>query len=276
MPFKMVTDSEKAAGRIAGTAMTHAEAIAEEQAAKWRDRLPPGQEDVGLLQLQRFHAEDLRRLREELRAKEAAHLSQLQEIRAARERRDAAVPRLRRLLYDYRDLFGLVYGDSGARALFKEKPVVPADATPLGRVGRIVVGNLENPDFELPPQVRQGARLSRSEIAEEISEPLVEMETAMEDLEGLLPLASQSLAAKRAAHAAVDEKSAAFARFLEGLYGLEGHDVLAAKVRPSSHSKKEQGTEEAEGRADGEEAVARHPHRLDKRQSSGAQGSVNR
>lgn len=56
--------------------------------------------------------------------------------------------------------------------------------------------------------------------------------------ENLLPLASKSLEEKRRAHAAVDKKSGQLARFLEGLYELEGHDVLSAKVRPSSHQQK--------------------------------------
>ncbi len=256
MVFKMVTDSEKAAGRIAGTALAHAEQIAAEQTAKWRDQLPAGQTVVDVEQLQRFHAEELQRLREELRDKEAAHLARLDEIREARERRDGVVPRLRGRLYAMRDLFQGIYGDNGPRALFLGKPVVPADATPLRRVGQIVVDKLLDQDLELPAAKLKGTELTRRTLAGEVSEPLAEMAAAMKELEELLPLANASLEAKRKAHAAVDEKSAAFARFLEGLYGLEGHDVLAAKVRPSSHRSKKGGAEAAEstGSAGVEEA----------------------
>ncbi len=250
MAFKMVTDSEKAAGRIAGTALAHAEMIAGEQTAKWRDRLP-----VDVEQLQRFHAEELLRLRQELRDKEAAHLDRLEEIRQARERRDAVVPRLRSRLYAMRDLFQGVYGPKGPRALFTGKPTVPADATPLRRVGRMVVEKLLDEDLELPEAILKGSELTHRTLAGEISEPLAELEAAMTELEDLLPLASATLEAKKKAHAAVDEKSAVFARFLEGLYGLEGHDVLAAKVRPSSRgSKKESAGAVAGGRAGVENA----------------------
>ncbi len=240
MAFKMVTDSEKAAGRIAGTALAHAEMIAGEQTAKWRHRLPAGQTVIDVEQLQRFHAEELLRLRQELRDKEAAHLDRLEEIREARERRDAVVPRLRGRLYAMRDLFQGVYGPRGPRALFAGKPTVPADATPLRRVGRMVAEKLLDEDLELPEAILEGTELTHRTLAGQISEPLAELETAMKELEDLLPLASASLEAKKKAHAAADEKSAVLARFLEGLYGLEGHDVLAAKVRPSSHGSKKE------------------------------------
>ena len=145
MTFKMVTESEKAAGRIAGTALAHAELIAGEQTARWSDRLPDGQEVVDAAQIQRFHAEELLRLREVLRRKEAAHLDRLEDIRQARERRDAVAPALRQVLYAIRDLFKGVYGEEGPRALFLGKPVVPVDATPLRRVGRLVMASSRIP-----------------------------------------------------------------------------------------------------------------------------------
>ncbi len=245
MAFKMVTDSEKSAGRVAGTALAFAEQIAGEQTAKWRDLLPQGQTVVDVEQLQRFHAQELLRLREDMRAKERAHLNQLDEIREARQRRDAAVPEVRRRLYAMRDLFQGVYGEKGPRALFLGKPTVPADATPLRRVGRLVVDKLLDRDLKLPKATLKGTELTRKTLAGEISDPLAELEAAMKELEEMLPLASQTLAEKREAHAAVDEKSAAFARFLEGLYGLEGHDLLAAKVRPSSHRSKKDSADAA-------------------------------
>ncbi len=122
---------------------------------------------------------------------------------------------------------------------------MPVDATPLRRVGVIVVANLEDPELRLPPAIRKGAELMRPKIAGEIREPLQEMETAMLELEGLRPLASKTLGEKHAAHAAVDEKTTAFARFLEGLYGLEGEDDLEARVRPSSHRSKQESAEAA-------------------------------
>ncbi len=248
MTFKMVTESEKAAGRIAGTALAHAELIAGEQTARWKDRLPDGQEVVDAAQIQHFHGEDLLRLRELLRRKEAGHLEVLKKIRETRERRDAVAPGLRKMLYAIRDLFKGIYGEEGPRALFLGKPVVPMDATPLRRVGRLVAAKLEDPELELPEAtLKKGTRLTMSELAGEIKEPLEAMEQAMKELEDLLPMAARSLEEKREAHAAVDEKNAKLARFLEGLYELEGHDVLAAKVRPSSHRRGDAGDPEKPG-----------------------------
>ncbi len=169
-------------------------------------------------------------------------------IRKARKRRDAAVPALRTVLYSLRDLFKGVYGEPGPSALFTGKPVIPVDATPLRRIGRIAVSNLRDADLELPEPVLQGNRISRRTLARQVEEPLNELEAVMEDLEGrLLPLASRTLAAKHAAHAAVDEKSAALARYLEGLYELAGFDELATRVRPSSHRSKQEDAETAAG-----------------------------
>ncbi len=265
MAFKMVTDSEKAAGRVAGTALAHAGEIAAQQTEKWRDQLGDGQETVDVEQLQRFHAEELQRLRQEMREREQAHLEQLGEIRQARERRDAAVPRLRGRLYALRDLFQGVYGDEGPLALFAGKPAVPVDATPLRRVARIVVDKLLDRDLALPPATLKGTRLKRKTLAAEISDPLAELEAAMNELEEMLPLANRTLARKRQAHTAVNDKTAAFGRFLEGLYGLEGNDMLAAKVRPSSHrSKKEEaGAPESAEAAPASAAPAAEPERLE-------------
>ena len=241
MVFKMVTRNEKAAGRIAGNAMAHAQMIADEQLAKWQERLPEGQTDVGIGQLQRFHAEELRQLRAELRATERAHLDQQKEIALARARRDEIVPRLREELYAYRNLFEETYGETGRAKVFPGKKTnVPVDATPLRRVATTVVERLESPELELPEPIRQGVALSRPVIARAISRPLAELDAAMNALDTLLAAASATLEAKTKTLAAVKDKSKRLARFLEGVYGLGGHDVLAARVRPSSHQKKEQ------------------------------------
>lgn len=161
MAFKMVTDSEKAAGRVAGTALAHAGMIAGEPTARWRDRLPEGQEVVDLEQLQRFHGEELHQLRRELIEKEAAHLDRLAEIRETRERRDVAARSVRQRLFKIRDLFEVVHGKRGSRPLFLGEPVIPVDATPLRRVARTVVDSLTDPDLDLPSVTLQGVELSR-------------------------------------------------------------------------------------------------------------------
>ena len=240
MAFKMVTESEKAAGRIASTALAFAESIAEEQAAKWRHRSGDEQPVLDVEAHQRCHAEELLRLREELLEAERAHLDRLQEIAEARARRNAAVPRLRAVLYAVRDVFQGIYGDKGPAALFLErKPKVPVDVTPLRRVGRRVVAKLRDESLELPPPILRLRGLSRRELAEDVEQPLEALEAAMQELEELLPLANETLERKQRAHAAVDRKSARLARYLEALYELEGHAELAARVRQSSHRKKE-------------------------------------
>ncbi len=104
-----------------------------------------------------------------------------------------------------------------------------------------MAGNLRDPELELPEAILKGTELSRPTLAQEIEEPLTELVAAMQALEDLLPLAAETLEAKRAAHTSVDDKSARLARFLEGLYELEEHDVLAAKVRSSSHRRPDAG-----------------------------------
>ncbi len=107
MVFKMVTVSEKAAGRIAATALVHAEAIVREQTERWRDLLPDGQEVIDAEQIQRCHAQELLRLRAVLCLKEAAHLNRLKIISEAREQRGADASDVRKVLYAVRDLFKL-------------------------------------------------------------------------------------------------------------------------------------------------------------------------
>ncbi len=255
MPFKMVTESEKLASRVAGAALSHAELIAKTQTARWRERLRDGQDVVDAEQVQRFHGQDLQRLRQQLRSSEAAYLDSLRIIREARERRDATVAPVREVLYAVRDLFTGVYGEAGPRALFRDKPAVPADATPLLRVARLVMEKLEDPDLELPEARLNGTRLNLTELAGEVKTPLEALERAMQTLEEVLPMAAKTLADKRRAHAAVDEKNGKLARYLEALYDLEGEEVLADAVRRSSHRPKEPDPEAAS--EDAEDSAAR-------------------
>ena len=48
MTYKMVTDSERAVVRIAGTALAHAQLITRQQTEKWRHLMPEGQEVVDI------------------------------------------------------------------------------------------------------------------------------------------------------------------------------------------------------------------------------------
>ena len=64
--YKMITLSEKEVGRIAGNAGAHADTIAQDLTARWRETLPKSQKVINIHQLQLCVRDDLRRLRAEI------------------------------------------------------------------------------------------------------------------------------------------------------------------------------------------------------------------
>ncbi len=238
MGYKMVEASEKASGRTAGNAKAHAARISDDLTARWRKRLPEGQKYVDVYQLQVFLCQDLRAACHRLLEAVDFHLARLAAIREAREQRDAAKSVLRPLLFSVRNLIQDLHGEVGVYMLFNDATEIPEDPYSLRRLARNVVADLRDPKLQLPPPRLEGVTISRRTLAKGIEKPLTQLSDALDEIEDVAPLASQSLEAKHRAHKALDTLNARAARFLEAFYVLAGHDILAAKVRPSSHRAK--------------------------------------
>ena len=236
MPFKMITVGEKELGRLAGNAGTHALLMAQELTERWSDKLPEGQEFIDLMQLQLCVREDLRDIQREITEIEKRHLEELEVDRETRAVRNAVRPQLREKLIRIQRLLDGAFGAGSSAKVFGEDfLVMPIDPFPLRRVGHIVQGRLLDPAMALPPVQLEGVTISPQELARSIEQPLQQLDEVLVNLEEKLPASSVSLEAKERTLDKLQRQSGIAARFLEALYHLAGHDVIARRVRLSSH-----------------------------------------
>ena len=149
MAFKMVTDSEKVAGRIAGMAKVHAEKITGELVERWRGWLAAEAEDVGIGQIQLFYAAKLRRLCRALARAERAHIRQLTAIKLLRQQRDKAADELRLKAHHLERVLEGRHGQAFAEDIL-EKASELTDPVTLRRVALRVAKNLVDPQRPLP------------------------------------------------------------------------------------------------------------------------------
>ncbi len=229
MAFKMVTDSEKAAGRIAGMAKAHAEQMTAQQMERWRGSLPDDAEDVGIGQIQLFYAAKLRRRCRALARAEKAHIRQLTAIKLLRQQRDGAAAQVRLKAHRVEKVLQGRHGDVFAEVTL-EKAAEVTDPMTLRRVAVLAAKNLVDPRRQVPEPLVSGTELDFSDLAWEIAEPAGRLSAHLDDLEDQLPLLSATLERKIRTLDAVKDLTRRLARFLAGLYGLEGHDELQAKV----------------------------------------------
>jgi len=236
MPFKMITVGEKELGRLAGNAGTHALLMAQELTERWSDKLPEGQEFIDLMQLQLCVRDDLRNIQREITEIEKRHLEELEVDRETRAVRNATRPQLREKLIRIQRLLDGAFGAGSSAKVFGEDfLVMPIDPFPLRRVGHIVLERLLDPAMALPPVQLEGVTISPQELAGSIEQPLRQLDEVLVNLEERLPASSASLEAKERTLEKLQRQSGIAARFLEALYHLAGHDVIARRVRLSSH-----------------------------------------
>ncbi|MEM7357412.1 MAG: hypothetical protein AAF657_41750, partial [Acidobacteriota bacterium] len=239
MPFKMITLGEKEIGRIAGNAGAHAGLMASDLTARWRDRLPEGQEVVDLMQVQICVRDDLRALRREIAEIEHEHLKELESDSAARRIRDAARPELREKLIRIQRLWDGAFGVGTSTKVFGDDvTVIPTDPFPLRRVARIAHERLMDPAMVLPPVPMEGVEIQPLALARSFEEPLERLDEVLDGLEETLPMTSASLERKVRTLDKLQRQAGIAARFLEALYHLAGHDVIAGRVRLSSRRRR--------------------------------------
>ncbi len=236
MTYKMVTDSEKEVGRIAGNAGTHADLMANEVTARWRKALPKGQEIIDIRQLQLCVRDDLHRMRGEIRVIEKAHIERLEITRLDRGVRDVAIPQLRGKLIGIQRLFDGTFGTGSSTMVFGEQTVaIPRDPFALLRAANIAHGRLTDSALVLPEVQLEGVKIVPRSLAKGFEAPLVKLEQALDGLEANGPAANASLELKIQSLDDLRKQAGIAARFLEALYYLAGHPEIAKRVRLSSH-----------------------------------------
>ena len=236
MAFKMVTQSEKDAGRIAGNAGAHADLIATDLTARWRSQIPEDQKYVDIHQAQLCVRHDLHKWRKEIAEIEDRHLGRLETEILSRAERDGTIPQLRGQLVGIQSLFEGNFGAGTSTKVFGPQITsIPLDPFPLRRVGYRAFRRLTRPDFVLPPSQLGGVEVVPLDLAKSFEDPLTRLDLVLVELEDTLPISNRTLEEKIRTLAGLRQAVGVAARFLEALYHLAGHEEIAQRVRLSSH-----------------------------------------
>ncbi len=235
-PYRMITLSEREILRIAGNAGANADLMAQDLTERWREQLPDGQVVVDLQQAQMCVRHDLHELRRQIVEIEREHLKELAADVSARLERDENRPLLRERLIGIQGLFESAYGGGSSDKVFGPGIlVIPIDPLPLRRLGFIAHDSLTSPDLVLGDPRMPGVRIEPVELAESFKGPLDRLDSVLVELGETLPVSNQSLERKMRKLTELQLQAGIAARFLEALYYLAGHDVIAERVRLSSH-----------------------------------------
>ncbi len=235
MPHRMVTQLETDCDNLSAAAGKHNPLISEALTEMWRSNLPKGQKMINLFQLQACLADDLINHRDRLVGVDDALASGLTANRAQESARDSGVEALREKLFQARSTFEGVFGAGSSFKIFEEAPVIPSRPRELRRVAQRVVRNLTTPELKLPPTRQEGVTIDPVKLAQGIQRPLDKMVKALKSLAEKRRDVDQSLQQKGGSMSDLRSMVGRTARFLEALYDLAGYDILAARVRPSSH-----------------------------------------
>ena len=235
IPYKLITLSEKEILRIAGNAGAHADLMARDLTERWRDQLPKGQKTVNLKQAQTCVRHDLHELRRQIVEIEREHLKELAADVSSRLERDENRPLLRERLIGIQGLFESSFGGGSSDKVFGPGVlVIPIDPLPLRRLGFIAYENLTSSDLVLGEPRIPGVRIEPRKLAQGFKGPLDRLDRVLVELGDTLPASNRSLEKKMRKLEELQTQVGIAARFLEALYHLAGHDVIAERVRLSS------------------------------------------
>ncbi len=256
-PYKMITTGEKEIGRIAGNAAAHIDLITRDLTARYRHKLPEDQEVIDLEQLQRCIRDELRELQDEMIAIEREHMEEREADLMARLERDDSRPRLRESLIGIKGLIDSTYGAGSSSKVFgADVAFIPIDVFPLRRVGHVAYDRLTHRRFSFPTPRIPGVEIDPRALAESFKGHLDRLDRVLVGLDEETPVSNQSLEKKMRKLSEVQERVGVAARFLEALYHLGGHDVIAERVRLSSHRARRRAPSPAEEDAAADTASA--------------------
>ncbi len=239
MPYKQVIRAKKLGGQFAGHSRQHARRVATSATEPFRDRLSPDREFLDLYEYQIALGDELELRHTRLIAIVDRHDRQLERDRQLREQRDGWMADLREDLLQLKDTFDGHYGRGSARAVFQEDPPrIPDEAEAVHQLGKRVFDTLIDPGFDLEP-TQQGVVVNPKLLARSFEEPLTGLGATLRVLHDSESVTRHTQSLKDTALERAEEFDGKVARFYEAFYDLAGHELLANRLRRSSHARRQ-------------------------------------
>ncbi len=275
MPYRQVIRAKKLGGKMASHARQHAQLVATSATALfpgWLHRQPgdrgggllPEQQFLDLYQFQMAVSEELDRLHAELIVIDNRHAHQLQVARQLREQRSDRDGRVRAAMLTLKQTAEGSFGPGASRIIFEEDPPrLPSDPAALHQMAERAYDILTDPEFALDSG-QPGVVINPAVLADGFAEPLKDLGASLTALHDAESAIAQTQTLKDLHLEELETFNGHVARFYEALYVLAGHELLASRLRRSSHVQPTEGepgfglplTVDDDAAADGEEPPA--------------------
>ncbi len=235
MPRIKVTRLRKFCGLLAGHSWRQAERVAQAAVELVRKWLPPGQDQLTLLDFQLYLAEALEENRNRLTAADNMHLHELQVDRELCQERTTATALVREQVLQLRDSLDGLFGPGGGAKVFEDPAPIPTDPVALAQFTGHLLANLANEDFPLPTPLQKAFTLDRKQAVADLEGPYRCLVSVLRKLENTESDSKYSQTHKDGRVSSAETLAFKVARFYEAFYALVGLDGLARRVRRSSH-----------------------------------------
>ena len=232
MPAKVqvtVTDQQKQCEFTKSFFDTYREPLKKNLDEMFRPDVPEGQEMPDVLATVDFVLRCQDRSLQTMLAAEQAHLDEVANDAAVREARQEAASELRTAMFDMREFSRRVYGRAETQKLgFEDR--LAQDPVALARQGKRILGNLRDPELELPASRYEELPVT-AEFMASMLEPgfkkLVELNGAITrertGLRGSVVVKNQAVAEHKVSYRLT-------VHLLQGLYRLAGLPDLAERL----------------------------------------------
>jgi hypothetical protein len=228
----MVVDRVKSSLAVEQAIETHADEMATALSTLLTPALEPDEQLPDLARALRLSGRNLGEKRRLMVAAAEAHVAELNDDQAARDRRDQAATALRDAAARLRRTAEGAYGPQAATNLLAFEAGSRDPRALEIQVDR-VLARLSSPDLELPTALA-GVAVDVAEWAATITPLLTELKAALAEVGREVREAESTLQAKKAAIAEFDVTFGRTARLAESLFTNAGLVDIAAKVRPAA------------------------------------------
>ena len=230
---KPFTDRQGATEIVASAAETHAVRVAEKFSDLFADCLEGKEKMPDVALLLKLLARKQRQTTGLLAAADEAYEKELGDDAEPRNRRDTTAGKLGVEIGEIRDALASVFGAALVKEIGIDGRVEPDPKAVLARARRLVSA-LSDPARVWPKPRRKGIKVDPSAWVDDLTAPILVLETALGDVARELREAQAASDARNRALAANDDSFSRTAGATAALLRVVGDDALAARVRPSS------------------------------------------
>ena len=236
MPYQQVIQAGQLGARFAAHARRHARRVATSATEPFLDQRDPGREFLDLYQYQIALGGKLEELEAELVGADYRHAGELELDRQVRLQREQWVSEVRESLLKLKAILDSSVGERTSWETFKGDPRLPRGARALRHLGQRVYDTMTDPGFTLESS-QPGVLVNARMVADSVGAPLGQLGATLKLLDESESETQHTQSEKDVALAKLLKFDGQVARFFEALYDIAGHELLAGRLRRSSHAR---------------------------------------